>query len=66
MDIYEMKVAVDSAQSDIDRAGTLVNRMAGMCAGRLRLAGVRIDTLNRLKRELRDYNIHTERWKDES
>ena len=39
-----------------------VRSMAPLLIGRLRNA--RVDHLEKLKRELRDFNIHTGKWKD--
>ncbi len=66
MTIREMIDAVNAAENDINRVNSLTNQMAGLCAGRLRKGAVSCDTLASLKRELRDYNIHTGGWKIES
>ena len=59
----EMKAAVGEAQHTLAAADACVNTMAALCAGRLRAADVGAYHLKRLKDELRDYNIHTGRWK---
>jgi len=51
------------ARSTLNRVDGFVNRMAQMCAGRLRKANVDSSVLKALKEELRDYNIHTSSWK---
>lgn len=56
---------MDSGLKDFERTKNLLDhmadRIAGMLVGRLR----NVDspyTLRQLKRELRDYNPHTNRW----
>ena len=65
MNMLDMEVAVSDARRNINRADNLVDQMAGLCAGRLRIGRVDSDTLVLLKRELRDYNIRSGLWKDE-
>ena len=55
--------AVDDAKLTIKTADTAVGNMAKMIVGRLRVSGVSHSVLCDLKRELRDYNIQTRRWK---
>lgn len=57
----EMSRAVQQAR-DIDRAvDSQLNSMADLLRGRLRKVGP--DYLAELKRELRDFNMQTRRWK---
>ena len=56
--------AVHDAERTIQNSNRLVRGAADICRGRLRSADVSSYTLAQLKRELRDYNIHTGRWKD--
>ena len=66
MYITEVIEAVQKARRDISNADSLVAEMAVLCVGRLRRSAASPNTLEQLKRELRDYNIHTGKWKDES
>lgn len=63
MTFDEMSRAVEEANSTIRKADMHVNKMAHICAGRLRAAGVGHTALCALKRELADYNMHTGEWK---
>lgn len=58
----EMMKAVDEAEATLRIADRMANRMAKMLIGRLREV-VYYDVLKNLKRELRDYNMHTCQWK---
>lgn len=57
----EMRQAVAEAKVTLSAADGVAADMARMLVGRLRCASGY--TLQQLKRELRDYNIHTGRWK---
>ena len=51
------------ARNTMSQADSVADRMAGMLVGRLhKCSGY---TLAKLKRELRDFNIQTHKWKDE-
>lgn len=63
MNFTEMTEAVRDAKSTINRADNFVCNMADMIVGRLRTANISGYVLKKLKRELRDYNIHTGTWK---
>lgn len=65
MNSSEMHAAVNEAKATISRADLEVGRMASMIAGRLRNGRVHCGALEELKRELKDYNIHTRSWKDQ-
>lgn len=62
MTFNEMQQAIDEANATLNRADYVVGRMARMCAGRLRKSDVSSDTLKQLKRELKNFNIHTGKW----
>jgi hypothetical protein len=67
----EMFKAIEEAKQTISIAETQAHNMAKFLVGRLRMvnrAGYwgEHDTLCKLKRELRDFNITTRRWKDRS
>lgn len=64
MDIYEMKETIRVAKRTVGNADYVIENMAFIIAGRLRISGVSGLTLEKLKKELRDYNIHTGRWRD--
>ncbi len=63
MTFDEMYAAVTEAKQTIAIADSHVSRMADMCRDRLRTGKVSTYTLERLKRELRNFNIHTGTWK---
>jgi hypothetical protein len=63
MNWNDMKTAVEEAQRTMSAVDSQVNFMARLLEGRLH--SVNSSTLGRLKRELRDYNIHTGRWSKE-
>ena len=62
MNFNEMVDAVTDAERIVREADFCVNRIARLVVGRLR----HVDgwTLVTLKRELRDYNIRTDTWKE--
>lgn len=64
MQFDEFHGAVTQARRTLSTADRFVGEMAGMIKGKLRSGNVSNFTLDVLKRELRDYNIHTGRWKD--
>lgn len=57
----EMRAAYREAETQIRAADIIINEMARILRGRLR--NVSYGYLTTLKRELRDYNIHTRKWK---
>lgn len=64
MNITEMEQAVDSAKAELRRADTVATSLAYLLVGRLRhVKGA--CPLAALKKELRNFNIHTGMWKDE-
>lgn len=62
MKFDEMQAAVRDAKQTINSADHIVAQMAEIVAGRLRKGNVPGRVLEALKRELRDYNIHTSSW----
>lgn len=66
MQLWEMQNAVDDARRTIRNADEYVGRMAMLIRGRLQRSDVGHDTLKILKDELRNYNVLTKAWKDES
>ena len=59
----DFRSAYSTARATMDQADSVANSMAGMLVGRLhKCSGY---TLAKLKRELRDFNIQTHKWKDE-
>lgn len=58
----EMRLAYQEAENQIKSADGVVNDMANMLRGRLRK--VNQFYLKQIKRELRDFNIGTGRWKE--
>jgi len=65
MTIAEILQAVRDAEAAQRQVDTQVGQMARLCAGRLREAGVSSWTLVKLKRELRNFNMHTSMWKED-
>ena len=55
---------IEDAKNTMEKADLLVRKLSGLMAGRLRSADVSCYVLEKLKRELRNYNIQTQRWKD--
>lgn len=66
MTTYEMEQAIKQAEQTFRAADNNATAMARMLKGRLRKVevGWNGEVLAALKRELRDYNIHTRTWKD--
>lgn len=64
MDSTQLFAVMEAAQRTIRNADTCTCKLAELMAGRLRSAAVDGSTLAVLKRELRDFNIHTGKWKD--
>jgi hypothetical protein len=64
VNINDVRIARSKAMQDIETADNAVKMVASLCAGRLRIAGVSGYVLEKLKRELKDYNMHTGCWKD--
>lgn len=60
--IDEVRAAVDEAKIALRAADSVAATMAHLLVGRLR--HVPTWTLSYLKRELRDYNIHTGTWRE--
>lgn len=64
MELEDMERAVKEAEYVINRANSYVGKMAYLVKGRLRSGNVSGWILGELKREMRDYNIHTGKWRD--
>ena len=64
MFLSDVEKAVNEARATINNANLCVGQMARLCAGRLRESGVSGYVLEKLKRELKNYNMHTGIWKD--
>ena len=64
MTLNEAHTAILDAERTIQNADHIVYKVARICAERLRSSNVPCYVLKELKRELRDYNIHTGRWRD--
>ena len=59
----EMREAMREARSTMYAADNIANDMADMLEGRLRkVSGWK---LKKLKRELKKFNMHTQRWMDD-
>jgi hypothetical protein len=58
----QMRAAVSEAESTLRAVDKCSNDMAKLLVGRLRKADSW--TLAHLKRELKDFNVHTRKWKN--
>lgn len=58
----QMRAAVRDVEMTMSAADTVACQLAPLLAGRLRNCHAR--DVARLKRELRDFNIHTGTWRD--
>lgn len=56
----EMRIAMDEAKARMDAVDSYASEMARLLQGRLRHCSRYV--LAELKRELRDFNIHTKEW----
>lgn len=65
MNFSDAYKAAEEARETLHAADVLTRQIADLAAGRLRKSGVAGSTLTALKRELRDWNIHTYEWKPE-
>lgn len=64
MNWSECREAVRDAKLTIEAADRNINEMALIIKGRLRAGHVAGSTLDALKRELRDWDIHRSKWKE--
>ena len=62
MDIYEMRRQISAARNTLENADQVAGSIAILLPGRLRHCSSTV--LEKLKKELKDYNIHTGQWKD--
>lgn len=58
--------AVRDAKNDVEKGDKAIEELGYLMKGRLRSSGVPCSVLEALKRELKDYNIHTMSWKEKS
>lgn len=62
MTISEIRLAKEQAESELRRVDMMLADLAEILAGRLRqIKSTRL--LKNLKRELQDFNSHTQTWK---
>ena len=59
----EFRECFNAGKQTIAQADSVAGQMAKMIEGRLRKANVSLSTLVKLKKELRDFNMHTKEWK---
>lgn len=64
MNFNEMSQAVKDARAAINVADSFTAEMARMIVGRLRNSGTSGLVLKALKKELSDYNMNTNSWKE--
>lgn len=63
MRVDDMEAAVLEAERTLSNADSVATKLARLLIGRLRKVNSTW-VLSSLKRELRDYNIHTESWRE--
>lgn len=64
MNIWQMRREINEAKEVLNNADNVAKDIAPLLVGRLRsCSGF---TLEKLKKELRDFNAHTHKWKDQS
>jgi len=63
MTFDEMQLAIKEAERTVQLADDVTDRLARIIRNRLRSGKVAIWVLSDLKRELRDFNIHTGSWR---
>lgn len=63
MSLRDMQGEIDDARRTLEHADQLAQQLARLLQGRLRK--VHSWTLKGLKRELRDFNMHTGKWRGE-
>jgi hypothetical protein len=61
---HEIQQARIEAEQTIARADKATRHVARLIQGRLRASGIPGYVLEELKRELRDYNMHTGEWRE--
>lgn len=59
----QMVQAVEQAHTTIRRADMVAGQMARILRGRLRTADIPLHVLRDLKKELKDFSMHTGEWK---
>lgn len=55
---------IEDARQSIANGDSHINKMASIIGGKLKSCRVSSGTLRKLKRELRDFNMITGKWKD--
>jgi hypothetical protein len=63
MNWNEFSEAMRDARNTLERADEAIRNLGGLVPGRLR--SMRRDDLRKIKRELRDFDMVTGKWKDE-
>ena len=61
---YEINEAIEDAKETTRVVDVKVNQMAGIISGKLKICDVDSDILCKLKSELKNFNMHTFKWKD--
>lgn len=61
---HDIEQARIDAQQTLAKADQATRQAAQLIKGRLRSAGVPSWVLEELKRELKDYNMHTGQWRE--
>jgi len=60
--LYEVEQSLREAKAVLDHVRSNANIMAGLLSGNLH--SVSAYRLKQLKKELKDFNMHTEKWKN--
>lgn len=64
MNLSEMQSAIREAEETLQNADKIRRQVANLIRGHLRSSGVTTYVLAELKAELRDFNMHTGKWKE--
>jgi hypothetical protein len=64
MNYQDVRKARDQAEYTLNNADKVVREAVSLIKGRLKSSRVSWLALNELKRELRNYNMHTGSWKE--
>lgn len=64
MNLSEMQSAIREAEETLQNADKIRRQVANLIRGHLRSADIRGFVLSELKAELRDFNMHTGKWKE--
>ncbi len=64
MNYFEASRAIADAKDTVEQGNRIIRGVANLLSGNLKTADIDGDILKKLKRELKNFNIQTARWKD--